>query len=171
MNILIKNKEQYNKFINVGYYIKSIIDNVLTPGFNIFNTPKVSHAIPSIHSDYSLLTQEDIIGAGYQSNMLTIYGEYYALFGGYPALFFFFIFAYIFKRSYLLITNRDPFLYNLYRVLILYVYYQCINSFGMDWIIFDLLRISVVVVLFKNFYKMKKRREASGNRILRRGYT
>ena len=43
------------------------------------------------------------------------------------------------------------------RALVLYVFYLCLNSFGMDWIIGDLIGIFITTSLFKNFYKMEGR--------------
>lgn len=157
---IITNKEQYHNVINIIYYFKSTIDNSLTPGFNIFDTPKAANAIRYSYGYgfYSNPTHKDIIGA-YHSDMLTLYGEYYVLFWGYPALIIFFIFSHIFKRLYLSVKSKDAFLFYLYRALILYVFWLWINSFGMDWMVLDLIGIFITVGLFKNFYKMRRRKE------------
>lgn len=155
---IIRNREPYSQFIDIQYYFKSIIDNVLTPGFNIFHTPRASQAITAIYRDGPALVQKDIAGGSYQSNMFTAYGEFYILFGGYPALLAFFMASYIFKISYLSIRNKDVFLFYLYRAVILYVFWVWLNSFGMDWMVFNIISIVLTVGLFKNFYKMRRRK-------------
>ncbi len=157
---MIRNKEQYHNVINIIYYFKSAIDNGLTPGFNIFDTPKAANALRYIYgyTIYSSPIHKDI-KAAYHSSMLTIYGEYYVLFGGYSALIIFFIFSHIFKKLYLSVKSKDAFLFYLYRALILYVFWLWINSFGMDWMVLDLISIFITVGLFKNFYKMRRRKE------------
>jgi len=155
--ILIRNQERYSKIINFRYYFESIIDNALTPGFDVFDTPRVSHSMSYISRGESVPTHGDI-KAAYQSNMPTVYGEYYVLFHGYPALIIIFVFSYIFKRTYLLIRKKDAFLFYLYRALVLYVFYLWLNSFGIDWILMDLIGIIITVGLFKKFYKMRSRK-------------
>jgi len=152
---MIKNSEQYSKIINFRYYFESIVDNVLTPGFNIFGSPRVSHSISYIARGEAVPTHE-FISAAYHSDMPTAYGEYYVLFHGYPALIILFIFSYIFKRIYQSVRSEDIFLFCLYRALILFVFYLWLNSFGMDWILLDLIGIFITVHLSKNFYKMKR---------------
>ena len=89
--VVIRNQERYGKMINFQYYFKSIIDNVLSPGFNVFNTPRVSHCMSYISRGESVPMQKDITAA-YQADMPTVYGEYYVLFYGYPALIILFSF-------------------------------------------------------------------------------
>ena len=156
--MLIRNQERYSKIINFQYYFESIIDNVLTPGFNVFGTIRVSHAMPYISSMRAVPTHEEKRQMGYQSDMPTVYGEYYVLFHGYLALIIFFISSYIFKKIYLSIRSKDPFLFYLYRALVLFVFYLWLNSFGLDWMLLDLVSIIITVGLFKNFYKMRSRK-------------
>jgi hypothetical protein len=155
--VLIRNQEQYSKIINFQYYFESIMDNVLSPGFDIFGTPRVSHSMSYISRGEAVPTRKDI-RAGYQSNMPTVYGEYYVLFHGYSALIILFVFSYIFKKIYLSIRNKDTFIFYLYRALVLYFFYLWLNSFGIDWMMLDLIGIIITVGLFENFYKMRRRK-------------
>jgi hypothetical protein len=154
-SVVIINHEIYSKIISFTYYCKSIIDNVLTPGFTVFEVPRVSHAMSYIARGESIPTVEDIMAA-YQSDMPTIYGEYYVLFLGFPALIILFVLSFIFKKVYLSIRSKDTFSFYLYRALILYIFYIWLNSFGMDWLIFDISCIIITVGLFRRFYKMRK---------------
>lgn len=151
---IIKHKDQYSKIINFKYYIKSIVDNCLTPGFNIFGTPRVENALKYIYSGLPSPTHQDINNA-YHADMLTIYAEYYVLFGQYPALLVFFISSYIFKRIYSALRSENVFLIFLYRAVVLLIFYEWLENFGIDWFVFDLIGIFITVFLFKNFYKMR----------------
>jgi len=163
--VVIINHEKYSKIINFTYYCKSIIDNVLTPGFNVFEVPRVSHAMSYIARGEPLPTLEDITTA-YQADMPTIYGEYYVLFQGYPALIILFVFSYVFKKIYLSIRSKDTFLFYLYRALVLYIFYLWLNSFGIDWLMLDITGIIITVFLFKRFYKMKKSKLKPSNSVV-----
>jgi hypothetical protein len=151
---IIKHKDQYGRVINTKYYLKSIVDNCLTPGFNVFGTPRTENALKYIYGDLLSPTHQDIENA-YHADMLTIYGEYHILFGQYPALLVFFICSYVFKRIYLSIKSENIFLLFLYRAIVLFIFYGWLNSFGTDWFVFDLISILITVFLYQNFYKMR----------------
>ena len=151
---IIKHKDRYSKVINITYYIKSIVDNCLTPGFNVFGTPRAKNALKYIYKGLPSPTHQDINNA-YHADMITIYSEYHVLFGQYPALLVFFICSYIFKRIYLALKNENVFLLYLYRAIVLLIFYEWLNSFGADWFVFDVMSIFITVFLFKNFYKMR----------------
>ncbi len=151
--ILIKDRERYGKIINFQYYFGSIVDNVLTPGFNVFGIPRVAHSMSYIARGEPVPTLEQIYTA-YQSDMPTVYGEYYVLFYGYFAVIVLFMFSFIFKKVYVSIRSKDIFLFYLYRALVLYIFYIWLNSFGIDWMLLDLIGIVITIVLFNRFYKM-----------------
>lgn len=90
--------------------------------------------------------------------MLTLYGEYYVLCHGYPALIIFFIFSYIFKKFYLSVNSKDALLFYLYRAVILYIFNLWLHSFGMDWMVLDLICIFTTICLFRKFYKMRRKK-------------
>lgn len=99
-----------------------------------------------------------LLYGSYHSDMLILYGEYYVLFWGYPAVIIFFIFSYIFKKLYLSVNSKDAFLFYLYRAVILTVFWAWLNGFGMDWMMLELIGIIITCGLFKNFYKMRRRK-------------
>ncbi|MFH0898826.1 MAG: hypothetical protein V1855_04560 [bacterium] len=149
--LLISNPERYRKIINFQCYFDSIMDNVLSPGFNIFDTPTVSHSLSYVTRGEPVPIHEQVLAA-YQSDMPTVYGENFVLFFGYPALAVLFIISFVFKRIYLSIRNHDSTLFYLYRSMVLYVFYLWINSFGMDWLLLDLVGIIVTISFFQYFY-------------------
>ena len=85
----------------------------------------------------------------YQSDMFTLFGEYYVLFKGYGSLIALFIIAYIFKIIYLSIKAKDTFSLCYYRAFILYIFYGFwLNSFGTDWLIIETIRLLISSIIF-----------------------
>lgn len=159
----IKNSNKYSEIINFPYYFKSIVDNTLTPGFDVFNTVKVAWAIPYVMGGLNMPTREDIIDT-YQSNQITVYGEYYVLFGGYLSLLILFCVSCLFKKIYLSINSRDTFSHLLYRSVVIVFFYSWLNSFGIDWLFMELVTMFVSIYLLKNLYYVKKRKNYGGQR-------
>jgi hypothetical protein len=142
----VANAARYKIFLNPVYCFKSIIDNGLSPGFNVFDVPGVSSAVRFVylHIDgIEFPTIEDSEQRGACSDMLTAYGEFYVLFGWYPALFFFFMFSYAFKRVYLSFRSRNVLFLYLCRSSTLLVFYVFLNSFGLD----GLLRKTIFIII------------------------
>jgi uncharacterized protein (UPF0333 family) len=129
----ITNSELYKNIFDIQYYYKSIIDNVLTPGFDIFDVDKVGKVTAYIRNGYGIPSKTFILSDMYQSDLLTVYGEYYALFGGFFALFFMSVSSYCFKKAYVMINTNNNFAFYFYRALILYFFYHWILSYGIDW--------------------------------------
>jgi hypothetical protein len=149
----IAKKEEYKKVINFNYYFKSIVDNCLTPGFNVFDVPKVANALRYINYHLPTPTHSDVKKA-YHADMITLYGDYYILFNGYFALIIFFMIAFLLKAAFNLVRNGDIYLYYLSKAVILYVFYLWINDFGVDWMFFDLMKILVTFSLFIFIYRI-----------------
>lgn len=153
---IIANGKEYKKIINPEYYIKSIIDNALTPGFNIFDTPRASNALRYIaYGIKDHPTHQDVADL-YNSDAFTVYGEYYVLFGEYPALILLAVTAYTFKKVYLKVAARDIFYYYLYRAAILYVFTMWLFSFGLDWMVMDLISLVIPIFIWRKYYKMQR---------------
>lgn len=153
---IISNGKEYSKVINFEYYMKSVIDNALTPGFNVFDTPKAANALRYIYLDIKANpTHKDVI-AVYTSDQFSLYGEYFILFGGYPALLFMFLGSYVFKRAYLAIRAKDVFLFHLYRALVLLVFHNWLISFGADWMVVEFIGLIIPILIWQRFYKMRK---------------
>jgi hypothetical protein len=84
---LIKNADEYRSVVNFSAGFKSIIDG-LTPGFDIFDAPKMANALQSVYRNNPTALSRINEGA-YQSDQFGIYGEMYVLFYGWPSLPFF----------------------------------------------------------------------------------
>lgn len=153
---LISNGKNYNKIINHRYYLKSIIDNGITPGFNIFDNPKASQALRYTYTGISNVARHSDIQEEYNSDMFTMYGEFYILFGGYKSLIVIFIAALFFKTLYLSVNFRDKFIYIAMRSIILLIFCNWINSFGFDWMIIELISIILTVFFFRMILLRKR---------------
>ena len=154
---LIKNKEKFTEVINPVYYTKSIIDNVLTPGFDIFNTTKASHTLGPLARGEVIPTRIEAEKI-YNSDMMGVYGEYYVMFFGYPALVVIFLLAFGFQRIYdsLGIISLPTFMS---KVLIVAIFYTWVNSFGSDWIAIELVSTISTAFLLKSFYYTHNKRK------------
>jgi hypothetical protein len=74
----------------------------------------------------------------YHSDELTIYGEFYSLFGGWLSLVAFFIVGFIFQDLYKR-KNKNDGQNTLRKGLVLYFFYKLINSYGLDWLVGDII--------------------------------
>ncbi|MBU4451033.1 MAG: hypothetical protein KKE35_07050, partial [Actinobacteria bacterium] len=152
----IKYCDKYNKIINIPYYFKSIIDQ-LTPGFNIFSTPKASNVLYCIYNDLYIPNKIEIFqDRNYHSDIFTLYGEFYILFHKYFALIICFIISYLFKKIYLSINSKNEFLNYLYKSLVLYFFSGVfLDSFGLDWSIVRVIQCIICLNMLIIIYKLK----------------
>jgi hypothetical protein len=155
---LIANRHKFAQIINGQYYAQSIVDNVLTPGFDVFGIPRASHALSYIGRGEPIPNVEQIYMA-YRSDQMGIYGEYYVFFNGYTALAAFFFMAIIFQTIFVNLHATNGLLACLYRAVILYLFYIWLNSFGLDWFIFDVMTVVITTYIFARFYVSKRKRK------------
>jgi len=152
---LIANRQKFAQIINGKYYAESIVDNVLTPGFDVFDTPKASNALSYI-SRGEPVPDKDQIMSYYQSDQMGIYGEYYVFFNGYPALVVFFFMAFIIQRIFVNLQTANGLLTCIYRAVLLNLFYIWLNSFGLDWFVFDVVVAVITTFIFARFYVSKR---------------
>lgn len=150
-DILI-NHDEYNKVINPLYYFSS---TKIIPGFNEIFMPRAAHNLQSIYKGDGLFELSEI-DDNYQSDMFTVFGEYYVLFWGYPAVFVFYFCGYCFKKIYISLARSNSFLNRFYTACILYVFYQgWLQSFGMDWLTISLVKMLSTVIILTIIYKTR----------------
>lgn len=152
---IISNHEIYSQFINFNYYLKSIIDNCFTPGFDIFDTPKAANSLRYLYLNLPDPTIQDVIDT-YTSDMFTVYGEYYNLFGGYFSLIPLFFISYFFKFMYLHINSNNLYKFYLYRAFLLLIFYNWLTSFGFDWMIKEIISFSIPIIIWSGLFKNRK---------------
>lgn len=145
---LIAHRDRYETVINFPALGHSLVDNILTPGFDLFDQPKLSNSIPFVYRDWGAPSKRAVAELpGYQSDQMGIYGEYYVLLG-YASLPLFFLTACLLKWMYSRAYSRNPFLHAMLRVIILSFFVRTIDSFGFDWTVGEVLPLAMATVLY-----------------------
>lgn len=147
---IIAHKDRYKSVFNYSTYAKSFIDNIITPGFDLFNQPKIANSLVFIYRYNSEPLKTDVADK-YQSDQLGIHGELYALFG-YLSVILFFLTGYFFKTvyNYLIFSYFDSFLY---RFFLLFLFTSIIKSFGFDWVVLFGILMFLSIQINKQFFK------------------
>jgi hypothetical protein len=151
---VIAHRAQYQSVINPAAYAKSIIDNVLTPGFDVFDYPKIGNALQFVYLGWGT-PQKTQVTLYYQSDQLGVYGEFYGLFG-WVSLPLLFVLAVIFKRVYVGLQSSNPYRLVAKRAVMLFIFKKLVDSFGIDWIILDTLPLVSAIVLYSWFFSAKR---------------
>lgn len=147
---VLAHSREYAEVINVSAYGRSIIDNLLTPGFDIFDQPKISNSLQFVYSGKGKPSKV-VSAAEYQSDQLGIYGELYVLFG-YASLPLFFTGAFLIKHAYMALHDANPFVLTIKRVVTLYMFAVIVNSFGLDWALMEFLPLVVAIYIYRYFF-------------------
>lgn len=149
---MIKNRDYLSQYIHPINYIKSVIDNLLTPGFNIYDMPRMSFVVDKCYEIKGTpnlkkyhLDDADL----YLSSCLTWYGESYLLFGKYFALPII-LFVGFFVRKYYVKNLKEVSLSSIWkRVCILYITYRLLYSYGLDWLLIEIVGLIINFYIFK----------------------
>jgi hypothetical protein len=153
---IIAHADVYKDVFNLSTYAKSIVDNLLTPGFDIYDQPKISTSLIFVYGDFGTLSKEFVSKQDYyHSDQFGIYGELYALFG-YASLPLFFLIAFGLKRVYVRLRSDIPFALVMKRVIVLTVFLAMVNSYGMDWTIIEAVPFVVAIYLYKYFFRSRR---------------
>jgi hypothetical protein len=157
---IIAHRDTYRSVLNLGAYGRSIVDNVLTPGFDVFDQPKISNSLLFVYRDWGEPSKEVVsVMEGYQSDQLGVYGEWYGLFGYWslPALL---LGAYLLKRAYVHMKSINPFVLMMKRVVVLFVFERVLDSFGLDWTIEETIPLAVAIVIYSMFFSIRRSKTA-----------
>ena len=147
---VIAHAEQYAGIFSLPTYTRSVIDNLLTPGFDLFDQPKISNALIFVYSGLGTPSKTASLTA-YQSDQIGLWGEMYALLG-WASLPFFFVGAFLFKRVYVTLSDREPFVLTMKRVVTLSTFVLVVNSFGFDWVLMDVLPLIAAIYIYRYFF-------------------
>jgi hypothetical protein len=131
---IILNEKYYSDIFTFNYYFESIVDNLLTPGWNLYDRARVGNSLNFVYNNYGE-PKKSLIKYRYQSDQIGIFGEFYMLFGIFSFPFYYLIGA-IFSKIYSIEFNNIAKDY-LLRFFILIMFSKIINSYGFDWILFD----------------------------------
>ncbi|MDF1683525.1 MAG: hypothetical protein P1U36_02600 [Legionellaceae bacterium] len=146
---IIANSEHYARVFNVRTYFKSIVDNILSPGFDVFDQPKISSSLKYVYRNLGEFSKEKDKEQGHTDHF-GLYGEMYALFG-FLSLPLLFLLAYGLKKMYCFEQIKNPTRSALMRVLILMMFHRLMNSFGLDWV---LLKMVILFISFELIYRL-----------------
>jgi hypothetical protein len=158
---LIAHRDQYSTIINLPGYAKSIIDNVLTPGFDVFDQPRMSNALRFLYLGRGAPSKA-WAAEEYHSDQLGIYGEFYTLFA-WASLPLFFLVPYLLKRFYVRLRAVNPFILAMKRIAVLLVFVKLVDSFGVDWIIGEMVPFVVAIVLYSVFFSSRRVASTEGS--------
>jgi hypothetical protein len=152
---VIAHREEYQAIFSGASYGRSLIDNILTPGFDLYDQPKLSNALQFVYRDWGQPSKREASGDFYQSDQFGIYGELYALFA-YASLPLMFLAAFLLKRLYVSISDPLPYMRAIKRVVVLFVFVKLINSFGLDWILGEVIPLIAGVYLYSFFFGSRR---------------
>jgi hypothetical protein len=147
---LIAHRQEYSSIFQLSTYYKSIVDNLLTPGFDVYDQPKIGNALEFVYQDMGDPSKE-VAEEFYQSDQLEIYGEFYAMYA-WASLPLFFLVAWLMKRTYVRLRARDPYWLTMKRVVVLFIWVEIINSFGLDWLAAEVFPLLGAIVIWRYFF-------------------
>jgi hypothetical protein len=152
---IIAHREQYHAVINLPAYGRSIVDNVLTPGFDVYDQPKISNSLLFVYRDWGEPSKVQVATMeGYQSDQLGLYGEWYALFE-YWCLPLLCAGAYLLKSIYVRLKSANPFVLLMKRVVVLFVFERVLDSFGLDWTVEETIPLLVAIFIYAMFFAIR----------------
>jgi hypothetical protein len=154
---IIAHADVYKDVFSLSTYAKSIIDNLLTPGFDVYDQPKISNTLVFVYADIGVPSKEmfETLPEDYHSDQFGMYGELYALFG-YASLPLFFLIGFALKRLYVRLGSDNPFALAMKRLVVLSIFLRIVNSYGMDWTIIEMLPFVVAIYLYTFFFRSRR---------------
>jgi hypothetical protein len=141
---LVKNRVDYAQVINLPFYAKSMVDS-LTPGFDLFDTPRASNALSLVYR-YQLHQMQRQAEA-YQSDQFNVYGEYYVLFGPAFGLVALALSAWGFQWWLQRVRSSDLTATNVWRYFVVVAFFNWVISFGLDWQVITGAREAAVIAI------------------------
>jgi hypothetical protein len=148
---IMAGRAKYKEVVGIGYLIESTMDNVLSPGFDVFDRPKVALVLGSLYRGARQAPAKSALSVDeYGSEMMTVYGEAY-LFFGYAGLIFLFVSAFAAKKVYLWYRSRHVFEVYAYRSLVLWGAYRWFSSYGMDWLLVEMMTAIIFFAAFREY--------------------
>jgi hypothetical protein len=135
---IIAHKNQYSEVFSLKSYWKSLIDNVLSPGFDVYDFPKVGNALHQIYYDTGPIKKSNLGEIVYQSDHISLFAELYACFG-FLSLIILFGMARLLKYIFIKLSRRNSFYSIVLSVALVILFYKALISFGLDWLLLDIL--------------------------------
>lgn len=146
-------RNELSQYINVKREMMSIVDNALSPGFDVFDVPRVSNIISNsyFYGPSTLLSKSKNLELDYHSDELTLYGESVLLFGIPLCFIFLLVLGLIFKSFW-----RKCECYSDERCCILkgsclIIFEKLLSSYGIDWLVLDIVCLYISYIIFKSY--------------------
>jgi hypothetical protein len=155
---MMAHREEYASVMNPAAYGRSFFDNILTPGFDVFDQPKTANALRFIYLGSGVPSKVQAALA-YHSDQIGLYGEMFGLFGYFSLTMLPFI-AIAFKSLYVKIHDPNPFLAGAKRAVVLLCFIHFIDSFGIDWLVGEMIPYIAAIFLFSFLFAVRRRRPA-----------
>jgi hypothetical protein len=150
---IIAHRKEYSDIFTLQSYFMSVIDNVLTPGFDFFDFPKIGNGLSQIYYGAEKLSKKTV-NESYQSDQISLIAELFTLFG-YLSFFILFSIGRLFKKLYSSNNNIFRFGCNLKRIFLVIIFYSLLLSFGFDWWLLELITLAVTMILLKQLFRLR----------------
>jgi hypothetical protein len=152
---VIAHRDEYAEVFSADTYAKSVVDNVLTPGMDVFDQPKVANSLPFVYQHWGKPSKSYVAEEAYQSDQIGIYGEFFALMG-WKSLPVLFLLTFALKRIYVSVSDPNPYVFAMKRIVLLFVFVRSVESFGMDWTITETIPLVVAIVIYARVFKSRR---------------
>ena len=150
---MVTKKDHFRKIVNISSELKSVVDNAISPGFDIFDAPKISNMISNSYEfgESVVLSKTANSEEDYHSDELTIFGESYLLFGVPLFLVFLFFagcyFGFLYKKYSKIRNETGVFLMSI----CVYLFEVFLSSYGLDWLVLNIVCFLLTYFIFKGF--------------------
>jgi hypothetical protein len=150
---LIAHKDKYKNVFTLQNYFESIIDNILSPGFDLFDQPMLSNTLKYTEGNLGSISKIQEATDTYHTDQFGIYGEMYNLFGYFSFIVLYFL-AFYLKQLFVYKGRFNPVILGLKNFIIIYIFYRLFNSFGFDWIFMNLITLSCSFFLLSRIFQV-----------------
>jgi hypothetical protein len=151
---LIAHRGSYKEVFTLKNYFKSIVDNILTPGFDIFDQPMLSNSLKYTEGNLGSFSKRQEATDTYHTDQFGLYGEMYNLFGYFSLIVLYYLSFYL-KRLFAYNVGLNPVINGLKKFTLLYIFYRLFNSFGIDWILMNLFTLTVSFYLISRIIQVR----------------
>lgn len=153
---MVTNKRNLSQVINPLNEIRSIIDNALTPGFDLFDQARMSHLVSKYYEYKRNIPKTKFMQLNYQSDELTLFGESYLLLPLPINIFFVFLVGLVFRILWIQRGNMSVLKRLIRRAIAIYLFEELLSSYGIDWFILDTICMYITYKIFMNYTIDKK---------------
>jgi hypothetical protein len=153
---MVTNKRNLSQVINPLNEIRSIIDNALTPGFDLFDQARMSHLVSKYYVYKRNIPKTKFMQLNYQSDELTLFGESYLLLPLPINIFFVFLVGLVFRILWIQRGNMSVLKRLIRRAIAIYLFEELLSSYGIDWFILDTICMYITYKIFMNYTTDKK---------------